>query len=70
MELHVFLAVVLAAALHASWNAIVKGGGDPLLTMTHMAFAGLVLSAAVIPFVPAPTSAAWPWLILSVLLWP
>jgi hypothetical protein len=32
MPIGVFAIVLFAAALHASWNAIVKGGGDKLLT--------------------------------------
>jgi hypothetical protein len=31
-----FLAVMLAAALHATWNAIVKGGADKHLSMTAL----------------------------------
>lgn len=68
MDIAVFLAVLLAAALHAVWNAMVKGGGDPLLSITHMAMAGIVFAAAGLPFVPAPALAAWPWLLLSVIL--
>jgi hypothetical protein len=62
MDLSVFLAVLLAAALYASWNAMVKGSGDALLSVTHMAFAGTIYSGIAILFVPAPTPAAWPWL--------
>lgn len=68
MDLTVFLAVLLAAALHAVWNAMVKGGGDPLLSITHMAFAGCVFAGIGLAFVSVPTPAAWPWLLLSVFL--
>jgi drug/metabolite transporter (DMT)-like permease len=68
MELHVFLAVLVAAALHATWNAMVKSGGDPLLSITHMAMAGFVLSGVGLLFVKVPEAAAWPWLIGSIIL--
>ena len=32
MSLAIFCAVLFAALLHAGWNAIVKRGGDTLLT--------------------------------------
>ena len=64
----VFSSVVLAALLHASWNALVKTGhnkqsGMLLLTLAH-AFFGLCL----LPFVPVPQGAAWLWLIASGLI--
>ena len=34
MELHVYLAVLAAAAMHAGWNAVVKGGADPFVSVT------------------------------------
>ena len=47
MPLSVFAAVLLGAALHATWNAIVKGGSDKLLTTVLVAAAsGLVAVAA------------------------
>lgn len=68
MELHIFFAVLLAAAMHAIWNAVVKGGGDPLLSITHMAFSAMAISGIALLFVDTPTAATWPWLILSVIL--
>ena len=52
----VFAAVLFGAALHASWNAIVKGGADKLLTTILVAAAsGLV--AIVGPALPATARA-------------
>lgn len=68
MEFHVFLAVLAAAAMHAGWNAMVKGGGDPLQSIAHMAIAGVVTSGIGLMFVPVPIAAAWPWLLVSVVL--
>ena len=60
--------VLLAALLHASWNAVVKVAGDRLLAMaTVMATCSLV-GLALIPFVPVPARESWPWLGLSIVL--
>jgi drug/metabolite transporter (DMT)-like permease len=65
MDAHVFLAVLAGALLHAGWNALVKGGGDPFLTLSHMAIAGVACALAVIGLVPVPRLEAWPWLMAS-----
>ena len=66
MTLSITLAVLLAALLHASWNAMIKGGGDVLLdTAAIVAGAGLVA----VPFlfvVPVPASPSWPYIAASV----
>ena len=49
--------VLFAAFLHASWNAVLKGGGDGLWTMTVMGIATSLACAALLPFLPLPTSA-------------
>jgi drug/metabolite transporter (DMT)-like permease len=68
LTLTIFLAVLAAAALHAVWNAMVKGGGDPLQSLTHMALAGLLFASFGLFFVAVPRAEAWPWLLLSVAL--
>ncbi|MDZ7651262.1 MAG: DMT family transporter [Burkholderiaceae bacterium] len=59
-------AVLLAALLHASWNAMIKGGRDVLLdTAAIVAGAGLVA----LPFlfvVPLPGPASWPYIAVSI----
>ncbi|MDH4114620.1 MAG: DMT family transporter [Burkholderiaceae bacterium] len=66
MSLTITFAVLLAALLHASWNAMIKGGGDVLLdTAAIVAGAGLVT----LPFllvVPVPDAASWPYIGASV----
>lgn len=65
LTLTVFFAVLLAALLHASWNAVLKGGRDVLLdTALVVAGAGIVM----LPFVfvvPLPEPASWPYLASS-----
>lgn len=68
MELHVFLAVLTAAALHACWNAIVKGGGDPFISTAHMTIWAVGLSTSLLAFVPFPKPETWLWLVLSAVL--
>ncbi|KRG66277.1 membrane protein [Stenotrophomonas humi] len=68
MSLGIFCAVLLAALLHAGWNAIVKLGGDKLLTTILVTGWAAALSALVLPWLPLPAPASWPWLAASALL--
>lgn len=58
----VFAAVILAAALHAGWNALVKGGADKHLSMAAVVLGHLPVILLVLPFVPFPAAESWPWL--------
>jgi drug/metabolite transporter (DMT)-like permease len=60
--------VLVAAFLHASWNALLKGGRDGLWTMTVMGIATSLACAAVAPFLPMPAAASWPYIAASALL--
>jgi drug/metabolite transporter (DMT)-like permease len=68
VSLEISVAVLLAALLHASWNAMIKGGGDVLLdTAAIIAGAGLVA----VPFlfaVPLPDAASWPYIAASIVI--
>ncbi len=56
--------VLLAAAMHASWNALVKGAADRLLAMTLVAFWPMVPGFLAALFVlPLPAPASWPFLL-------
>ncbi|HTL63810.1 MAG TPA: EamA family transporter [Pseudolabrys sp.] len=68
METFVFLAVLFAAACHAGWNALIKVGLDPLSTTTLISVGSGVVALAFAPLVGMPASAAWPWLIASVVI--
>jgi drug/metabolite transporter (DMT)-like permease len=69
MTTSVFAAVLLAAGLHAAWNAMLKGGmGDRLWTMTIMSLAVALVGVAAIPFLPWPAAASWPYVVASGLL--
>lgn len=64
----VFGLVLLAAVLHASWNALLKVAGDSLTSAAIMNATGLVVGVAMLCVVPAPAAASWPMLIASVLI--
>jgi len=66
MELNLSLLVLFAAFLHACWNALVKSGEDPLLTVATVSAVASFLSALLTLFFPAPPLAAWPWLAAGV----
>src|ERR1700751_1524536 len=61
----VFAAVLFAAACHASWNALVKVGLDPLSTTILIALGSAVVSLVGLPVVGLPAAAAWPWVVAS-----
>jgi drug/metabolite transporter (DMT)-like permease len=65
MPLGVFGIVLFAAALHASWNAIVKGGGDKLLTTVLVTAAAALIGALILPALRQPDPASWPFIFLS-----
>jgi drug/metabolite transporter (DMT)-like permease len=68
LPLDVTLLVLLAALMHAAWNAIAKTATVTLLDIATMAVAAGALCALALPFVPFPERAAWPWLAASVVL--
>jgi drug/metabolite transporter (DMT)-like permease len=61
----VFAAVLLGAALHATWNAVIKGGADKLLSTVLVAAASGLAALAALPFLPLPARAAWPFIAAS-----
>jgi drug/metabolite transporter (DMT)-like permease len=68
MSTEVALIVLLAAALNAGWNALIKVSGDRTAAMAMVTFMGALLSAAGLPFVGLPDPANWPLLALAIVL--
>ncbi len=66
MTLAVALAVLLAALLHASWNAMIKGGGDVLHDTAGIVFGAMLLALPFVFVVPLPPPQAWPFIAASV----
>lgn len=60
--------VLLAAFMHAAWNAIVKGAGDRTLTFGLVATGHMIPALALAPFVPLPPAEAVPYIIASTLI--
>lgn len=62
-------AVVLVSALmHASWNAVVKGAQDGLVTQAAVVLGGAAYAAPFLFVVPFPNAEAWVYLGLSALI--
>ena len=68
MQSFVFTAVLLAAACHAGWNALIKIGLDPLSTTTLVAIGAAAVSLVCLPLAGMIASEAWPWLGASTII--
>ena len=68
LPLHITLLVLFAALMHAAWNAIVKSSASKLLDTATLSFAAGLICCAMLPWVPLPERASWPWLAASAIL--
>jgi drug/metabolite transporter (DMT)-like permease len=68
MTLTVFLAVLLAAALHATWNALVKGGQDMWVNMAGVVLGHTPMALLMLVFVPMPSVESWPYIAAGIAL--
>ncbi|MGB0497056.1 MAG: EamA family transporter [Rubricella sp.] len=68
MSIGVFLAVLCAALLHASWNALVKVSADRLVLLAVLKVTTTVVAVASIPFISIPPVEAWPYIAASVVI--
>jgi len=66
MSLNVMFIVLFGALLHAAWNAFIKSGDNKLVETTLLVTGAGAIAAAVLPFVPGPAQASWPFLAASV----
>ncbi|TNE35946.1 MAG: EamA family transporter [Alphaproteobacteria bacterium] len=62
MSPFVFSLVLLAALLHASWNALIKLNDDRLVAMALLAGSTALITLFLIPFVNVPPARAWPYI--------
>jgi drug/metabolite transporter (DMT)-like permease len=60
--------VLLAALMHAAWNALVKTGRDGMMTLFIMTAIGSLLVVPGLFFVPFPHRDSWVFLLLSSML--
>ncbi|MCW3096684.1 MAG: EamA family transporter [Chthonomonadaceae bacterium] len=68
MSFSVLLLVLFGAALHATWNGLVKGGKDKYLETVGMLAGAALLTLLWLPFLPLPARASWPYLAASTLI--
>jgi drug/metabolite transporter (DMT)-like permease len=68
VPIDVFLMVLVAALVHATWNALVKTDSDRLALIRVLSFTQFALSLCLVPFVPAPAPESWPYLAASTVL--
>lgn len=68
MDTTVFIAVLIAAACHAGWNAVIKLGLEPFTATALIAIAAGIVALPLMPLVGIPGPPSWPWLFASVLL--
>jgi drug/metabolite transporter (DMT)-like permease len=64
----VFGLVLVGAACHAGWNALIKYGLEPFTTTALIAIASMLVALPLVPFVGFPIAEAWPWLIGSIVI--
>jgi len=62
----VFTLVLASAVLHASWNALIKIGGDPWVRLAMITLLGVVFGLVFLPFIPFPNAEAWPYLLSTI----
>ena len=68
MSLTVFGAVLVAAMLHAGWNALVKSSLEKHVAMTAVILGHLPLCMVALVLVPAPHPDSWHLVVISALL--
>ena len=61
----VLSAVLFAALLHATWNAMIKVSGDRLIIMGVTTSTTSLLALPILFYIPLPAPESWPYLILS-----
>lgn len=68
MPTEALVLTLIAAVMHASWNAIVKVGIDRAVVLALIAFAHTVVGAVMIALAGIPEPASWPFILASTLL--
>jgi drug/metabolite transporter (DMT)-like permease len=65
MQLDIVLIMLGAALLHAAWNAIIKGGDNPLFETALKTLGGGAAVCCALPFLPLPAPQSLPYLAAS-----
>jgi phosphonate utilization associated putative membrane protein len=64
----IVLIVLCAAMLHASWNAMIKSGGDKAADTALVTIAGALIAMPFLLWTGWPNAVAWPYLLVSALI--
>ncbi|ARW83632.1 MULTISPECIES: DMT family transporter [Aeromonas] len=64
----IFAAILLAALLHALWNALAKRQAEGRVSVLLVSLCSGLFAAPFLPLVGLPVPAEYPWLALSILL--
>ena len=65
MHINIFLAIILSAFLHATWNALVKKHDDKYISMTALVLGHIPISIVVIFLTPLPSIQSIPYIFIS-----
>lgn len=65
MEPTLLLIILATGLMHATWNAVVKGGPDTWISAGLVMGVTALVPLAALPFLPWPSAVAWPWLIYT-----
>lgn len=68
MSLPVFFIVLLAAAMHAGWNALLKLKLEPFVAMVLIHACGMLLAVPAVLILGFPPMESWPWLAASTII--
>ena len=68
MDLIVFIAVLAAAVLHASWNAMVKHGSDKFVSMSAIVAGHVLFGTGALVVFPTPDMASLPYIFAGAIL--
>ena len=68
MDSFVFAVVLVAAALHAGWNALLKLRVAPRIASTLLGIAGGIVASPICLFVPFPEPVAWFYISASAII--
>ena len=60
--------VLLAALMHASWNAMVKANGDRAIVLAGVSFIHVVVGAGLALSAPMPAPESWPFIVASTII--
>ncbi len=64
----IVLLILFAAALHASWNILLKSESESLTNTVLIVAGSAVIGVVFLPFVPLPLRPCWPYLGASVVI--